>query len=248
MGATATPLRILRQVSHKVPQTPELELGGAALSTEPRSRTRVQWPNAATLGESNPFDLDEWPRRANRLPPSAPVSVSPAIPHGCTTSRCGAISPAASATITTRTTEDVLERAAARRHAHRHGRQHERQYPHRLRRRAGAGRRRLFHICFCADDKHVEDLHDQGHIDHHVREAIRAGVAPMLAWRMATLTRGALLPARPSDRLDHPEPARRYPAGARSRRGAPEPRPGRRRVVAENGKRAIRQYATPCRR
>ena len=31
----------------------------------------------------------------------------------------------------------------------------------------------LYHICFCADDKHVEDLHDQGHIDHHVREAIR---------------------------------------------------------------------------
>ena len=22
----------------------------------------------------------------------------------------------------------------------------------------------VYHMCFCADDKHVEDLHDQGHI------------------------------------------------------------------------------------
>jgi len=58
MGTTQTPMRILRQVSHKVPQTPELELGGASLSTEDIAG-RVQWPNAVTLGESNPFNLDE---------------------------------------------------------------------------------------------------------------------------------------------------------------------------------------------
>ena len=40
-------------------------------------------------------------------------------------------------------------------------------------------------------------LHDQGHIDHHVREAIRAGVDPILAWRMATLTAALYY------RLDH---------------------------------------------
>jgi adenine deaminase len=55
----------------------------------------------------------------------------------------------------------------------------------------------VYHMCFCADDKHVEDLHDQGHIDHHVREAIRAGVDPILAWRMATLTAALYY------RLDH---------------------------------------------
>jgi len=43
------------------------------------------------------------------------------------------------------------------------------------------------HICFCADDKHVEDLADQGHIDHHVRQAIRLGVEPPAAYRMASL-------------------------------------------------------------
>ncbi len=42
------------------------------------------------------------------------------------------------------------------------------------------------HICFCADDKHVEDLVDQGHIDQHVRQAIRLGVPVDFAYRMAT--------------------------------------------------------------
>jgi adenine deaminase len=71
----------------------------------------------------------------------------------------------------------------------------------------------VYHMCFCADDKHVEDLHDQGHIDHHVREAVRAGVDPILAWRMATLTAALYY------RLDHlvgsiTPPACRYSVGA----------------------------------
>ena len=55
----------------------------------------------------------------------------------------------------------------------------------------------LQHLCFCADDKHVEDLHDQGHIDHHVRQAVRAGVAPWQAIRMASYNAAAHF------RLDH---------------------------------------------
>jgi adenine deaminase len=42
------------------------------------------------------------------------------------------------------------------------------------------------HICFAADDKHVEDLFEHGHIDQHVREAVALGVDPALAIRMAT--------------------------------------------------------------
>ena len=43
----------------------------------------------------------------------------------------------------------------------------------------------LFHICFCADDKLVEDLDREGHIDHHVRAAIACGVEPLRlgGWR-----------------------------------------------------------------
>jgi len=50
---------------------------------------------------------------------------------------------------------------------------------------------------FCADDRHVGDLADEGHIDHHVRTAIDCGVEPIEAYRMATLN------AAHSYRLDH---------------------------------------------
>jgi len=57
-GTTTTPLRIFRQVSHKVPMSgPDIELGGAALATS-EICDRVSKPEAATLGESNPFSLD----------------------------------------------------------------------------------------------------------------------------------------------------------------------------------------------
>lgn len=59
MNSTNTPLRILRQVSHKVPGLgPELELGGKQIEIEELSRL-IQLSTAATLGESNPFSLDK---------------------------------------------------------------------------------------------------------------------------------------------------------------------------------------------
>jgi len=58
IGTTSTPLRILRQVSHKIPGNgPEIELGGTSVSTAELCK-RVSQSNAATLGESNPFSLD----------------------------------------------------------------------------------------------------------------------------------------------------------------------------------------------
>lgn len=53
------------------------------------------------------------------------------------------------------------------------------------------------HLCFCADDKHVEDLEAQGHIDHHVRSAVALGVDPALAIRMGSLN------AAIHNRVDH---------------------------------------------
>lgn len=58
MGTTSTPLRIFRQVSHKVPMSgPDIELGGTSVSTE-EICDRVSRSEAVTLGESNPFSLD----------------------------------------------------------------------------------------------------------------------------------------------------------------------------------------------
>ena len=42
-------------------------------------------------------------------------------------------------------------------------------------------------VCFCTDDRHPADLLDQGSVDYLVRSAIRSGVDPVTAIRMATL-------------------------------------------------------------
>jgi adenine deaminase len=63
-------------------------------------------------------------------------------------------------------------------------------------------------ICFCTDDRQPADLLTQGSIDYMVREAIAFGVAPVDAFRMATLNtaewfglndRGAIAPGRLAD-------------------------------------------------
>ena len=42
-------------------------------------------------------------------------------------------------------------------------------------------------ICFCTDDKHLENIRSEGHINHIVNVAISRGIRPMDAIRMATL-------------------------------------------------------------
>ncbi len=63
-------------------------------------------------------------------------------------------------------------------------------------------------LCFCTDDRIPGDLIDQGSIDYMVREAIRLGIPPITALRMATLNttewfglhdRGAIAPGRRAD-------------------------------------------------
>lgn len=63
-------------------------------------------------------------------------------------------------------------------------------------------------ICFCTDDRIPSDLIDQGSIDYMVREAIKFGIDPVTAIRMATLNtaewfglheRGGIAPGRIAD-------------------------------------------------
>jgi adenine deaminase len=42
-------------------------------------------------------------------------------------------------------------------------------------------------LLFCTDDKHAGDIRTEGHLDHNLRRAIRRGVDPITAVRMATL-------------------------------------------------------------
>jgi len=68
--------------------------------------------------------------------------------------------------------------------------------------------RNCHRFCLCTDDRNSTDLFEQGHIDHLIRMAIREGLDPMLAIRMATLNpaqwfrlhdRGAVAPGRRAD-------------------------------------------------
>ncbi|RWZ55334.1 adenine deaminase [Halobacillus fulvus] len=63
---------------------------------------------------------------------------------------------------------------------------------------------------FCTDDKHLDDLLDEGSIDHHVRSSIALGLAPELAYQMASLNaaecygldeKGAIAPGYDADLL-----------------------------------------------
>lgn len=83
-------------------------------------------------------------------------------------------------------------------------------------------------ICFCTDDRVPGDLLDQGSVDFMVREAIRYGIDPITAIRMATLNsaewfglhdRGAIAPGRVADLIVfedlHQPTARQVYAGGR---------------------------------
>jgi len=209
VGVTGTPLRIFRQVSHRVPRAPHLELGGAVVADDEIAR-RVQADNAATLGESNPFDLDEWSavkqvaalRAGKRLTGhTARLGGEPLWSY-----LAGGISDDHNAV----TTAEVLERLRLGAMITVMAGSMNDNCPSVFADLDALGDG-LFHLSFCADDKHVEDLVEQGHIDHHVRQAIRYGVPVGLAYRMASYSAalhyrfdhvlGSVTPARMADLL-----------------------------------------------
>jgi len=194
-GTSGTPLRIFRQVSHKVPRTPALELGGGAVP-EGEILTRLSDPLAVTLGESNPFDLEDSAARKSHRALAAGRRITG---HTARIASEPLWSYAAAGVFDDHNAfepDEVIERL-----------------------RLGIGItvmsgsmndnvRPLFadpdrvaggfdQFTFCADDRHVGDLAGEGHIDHHVRTAIDCGVEPVEAYRMATLN------AARSYRLDH---------------------------------------------
>ena len=220
VGSTRTPLRILQQVSPEIPRLPGLELGGARVS-DAEVVERVGRPNAVSLGEGNPFNLS----LASAVKQQAALAAGRRITgHTARLSDeplwaylAGGVSDDHNAV----TTAEVLERLRLGTTITVMAGSMNDNCPQVFADVAalGAG---LAHICFCADDKHVEDLASQGHIDHHVRQAAKAGVDPVAAIRMATLNAavharidhvlGSVTPSRLADlqvleRLDDPRPS-----------------------------------------
>ncbi|KAF4615722.1 hypothetical protein G7Y89_g15266 [Cudoniella acicularis] len=186
MGETTTPLRIFRQVSHKIPGNgPDIELGGTSVSTAELCE-RVSQENAATLGESNPFSLDlaSAQKQAAALHAGKRITGHTALLENepLWAYAAGGIGDDHNA----HQTQDVIERL---------------RLGMMLTVMSGSMNSNIAsvfsnipalkggfgHLSFCADDKLAEDLDSEGHIDHHVREAIRLGLDKIQAYRIATL-------------------------------------------------------------
>ncbi len=184
MKTTSAPLRIFEQVSPTTPGNPLLERGGAEIP-DAAVIARMAAAESVSLGESNPFDFS--PQSADRYA-AALVNGRRITGH---TARLGGpglwsyLAAGVGDDHNAVTADEVLERV---------------RLGAMLTVMAGsmndntesvfadldAIRPALGHMCFCADDKHVLDLATQGHIDHHVRQAIRFGVEPATAYRMAS--------------------------------------------------------------
>ncbi|MFN3219153.1 MAG: adenine deaminase [Acidimicrobiales bacterium] len=227
-AVTAAPMRIFQQVTPDVPRRGRQQLGGAQV---PHAHIcdRITWPNSTSIGESSPF-LDD--HEARELASIALHHGRKATGH---TARLAEeplwayIAGGASDDHNAATWEEVLDRV-------RLGMAITIQSgsmtdyceailgdPERLGMVAQ-------HLCFCADDKHVEDLLAEGHIDHHVRSAVALGVEPALAIRMASLNAamhyrvdhlvGSLTPGRVADLqvlgdLEHFRPTEVWVEGAK---------------------------------
>ena len=189
MGTTGTPFRILRQVSFEVPISSHLKIGGERLSTE-EIADRVQWPNAVTLGEGNPFALDE----ASAIKQASAIAAGKRITGHTALLKneplWGFLAGGVGDDHNAHLTKDVVERLRLGAMLTVMAGSMNDNTPH-VFADIPALKDGIFHVCFCADDKLVEDIDGEGHIDHHVRKAIQCGVEPLKAWRMATLTPAA---------------------------------------------------------
>ncbi|MEO5724399.1 MAG: adenine deaminase C-terminal domain-containing protein [Ilumatobacteraceae bacterium] len=207
MAATTTPLRMFAQVTPDVPRRGRPGLNGAAVPQQ-EILERITRSNAVSLGESNPFLLDREMAEALSVTLHAGKR---ATGH------------------TARLADEALWAYAAGGVGDDHNAATLEEVIDRLRLgmivtlQSGSmtdycaailGRPELLglvasHIAFCADDKHVEDLADEGSIDHHVRSAVSLGVDPAIAVRMASLNSashfridhliGSLTPSRLAD-------------------------------------------------
>ncbi len=181
---TSTPLHIFQQVSPKTPGSPHLERGGAVIpGAEVRGRL---WDQVTTnLGEGNPFDYGEESTGRFREALVAGRRITGHTAAQTEESLWGYLAAGVGDDHNSSTIDEVLERVRLGAMITVMGASlTDNTVPifSDLDRVAPA----LRSLCFCADDKHVLDLHTEGHIDHHVRQAIRFGVDPQLAYRMAT--------------------------------------------------------------
>ncbi|SDZ54383.1 adenine deaminase C-terminal domain-containing protein [Herbiconiux ginsengi] len=182
--STTTPLHIFQQVSPKTPGSPHLERGGAVIPEEV-VRGRLWHDVTTNLGEGNPFDYGSESTGRFREALVAGRRITGHTAAQTNESLWGYLAAGVGDDHNSATIDEVLERVRLGAMITVMGASlTDNTVPifSDLEKVAPA----LRSLCFCADDKHALDLSTEGHIDHHVRQAIRFGVDPQLAYRMAT--------------------------------------------------------------
>ena len=181
---TGTPLHVFQQVSPTTPASTTLERGGAIIAEEV-VRGRLHDDVTVTLGEGNPFDYGDISTGRFREALAAGRRITGHTAVQTEESLWGYLAAGVGDDHNSATVDEVLERTRLGAMITIMGSSlTDNTVP--LFADLEAIAPALRSLCFCADDKHVLDLSIEGHIDHHVRQAIRFGVDPQLAYRMAT--------------------------------------------------------------
>lgn len=217
------PYRMLVEVSSRVPTAPGLETTGACMGAEEVAEI-MDWPESISLGELDPskilFVKDEYLHKV------ADTLARRKIVNGHAIGRMGQeLNVYASAGISDDHECVDLEEMRARLRLGmsvliREG-STERNVDTLV---AGAVREGLplDSLMFCTDDKHATEIQSEGHINYNVARAIRLGVAPIDAIKMATLNAakhfrledeiGSIAPGRLADILLIPDLAAMRPS------------------------------------
>ncbi len=206
------PYRILIEVSSRVPTAPGLETTGGELNLEDVKKV-LAWDACISLGELDPSKVlglrDEYLAKieaAHALHKIANGHAAGLAGRELTAYACGGLSDDHEAV----DYEEALARLRLGMPVLVRDGSTERNLEPII---SGVVRDRLDtrHLMFCTDDKHPDDIRDEGHIDYLVNHAIELGLPAMQAIQMATLNAaehfrvehliGSLMPGRWADIL-----------------------------------------------
>ena len=187
-GIEQLPLKLYIQIPSRVPTAPNLETTGGVIGVE-QVKEMLQWEASIALGELDPSKvlppLDEYILKVLLAEESGKVAVGHAA--GLSGRRLDAYAAAGlmddHECVTAEEAKERLRRGIE------------------IMIREGTSERNLDELIglvpqiggqadfffFCTDDKHVNDIETEGHIDFNVRKAIAAGIPPIKAIKMATL-------------------------------------------------------------
>lgn len=187
-GTERLPLHLFIQIPSRVPTAPGLETTGGVLGVE-EIKEMLLWEASVALGELDPSKvvppLDEYILKILWTEEKNLISVGHAA--GLRGLELDAYAAAGLSNdhecVTTEEAKERLRRGLA------------------IMIREGTSERNLATLIqlttkmgfptdflfFCTDDKHINDIRNEGHIDFNVRSAMSAGVSPLQAIKMASL-------------------------------------------------------------